>query len=213
MKYLLLENTLKNGAKKLGFELTFKQLQLFQDYYELLMFWNKTINLTTIVEEEEVAQKHFVDSLSYIKAFPTSFAELKFLDIGSGAGFPGVPLKIVFPDLKICLMEPSFKRTSFLHTLNSNMKLDLQIVEDKAEKWLKQHNEFFDIMMMRAVGQIDHFVDQIFNYLNKNGKIIISTGPGESLFKNKKGRNMETVSFLLPITTIKRNLLIIHKQS
>ncbi|MBI1820212.1 MAG: 16S rRNA (guanine(527)-N(7))-methyltransferase RsmG [Nitrospirae bacterium] len=211
MKYLLLENILKKGAKELGFNLTFKQLQLFQDYNELLLFWNKAINLTTIVDEEEVAQKHFVDSLAYIKAFPPFFAELKFLDIGSGAGFPGVPLKIVFPDLKICLMEPSFKRTSFLHTLNSRLKLDVRIIEEKAEKWLKQNQEYFDVMMMRAVGQIDHFIDQIFDYLNPNGRIIISTGPGERLFNNKKGRDVETISFLLPLTTIRRNLLIIHK--
>ncbi len=210
MKYFVLREDLKKGGDQLGIHLSDQQLDQFEEYYDLLLFWNRSVNLTTIVEEKEVAQKHFIDSIAYIKAFPSDFLKLKFLDIGSGAGFPGVPLKIVFPELNIHLMEPSYKRTSFLHMLNSKLKLTLPIIENKAEVWLKEHREFFDIMMMRAVGHIDHFVDQIFPYLSGNGRIIISSGPRPFDFKNSGQRKIETISFSLPLTTFQRNLLIIY---
>ncbi len=211
MKYLLLDNILQQGAEELGFELTLDQRNQFQDYYELLKTWNETINLTSIEGEEEVAKKHFVDSLTYLKGFPPSFLNLKCLDIGSGAGFPGIPLKIAFPELKITLLEPSFKRTSFLHHLNTKLRLGLRIIEDKAEPWLKNNQEFFDIMIMRAVGHIDQFVHQIIGYLNYDGRIVVSAGPRRIDFINKKNHKTKNLHFSLPLTTNQRQLLIIYK--
>jgi 16S rRNA (guanine527-N7)-methyltransferase len=211
MKYLILREDLKKGGDILGIQFSDQQLDQFEEYYELLLFWNRSVNLTTIIEEKEVAQKHFIDSIAYLKAFPLDFLKLKFLDIGSGAGFPGVPLKIVFPVLNIHLMEPSYKKTSFLHMLNSKLKLTLPIIEGKAEVWLKEHQKFFDVMMMRAVGHIDHFVDQIFPYLTGIGRIVISSGPRPFDFKNRAQKKVEMISFSLPLTTFQRNLLIIYK--
>ncbi len=211
MKYLILDNILQQGAEALGLRLVLNQRNQFQEYYDLLKTWNETVNLTSIEGEEEVAKKHFVDSLTYIKGLPPSFSNLKFLDIGSGAGFPGAPLKIAFPELKITLLEPSFKRTSFLHHLNTKLHLELRVIEDKAEPWLKHHQEFFDIMIMRAVGHIDQFVDQIFGHLNSDGRIVVSAGPRQIDFKNKKNQKTENLHFTLPLTTIQRQLLIIYK--
>jgi 16S rRNA (guanine527-N7)-methyltransferase len=211
VKYLILDNILQQGAEALGLRLTLNQRNQFQEYYDLLKTWNKTVNLTSIEGEEEVAKKHFVDSLTYTKGFPSSFINLKFLDIGSGAGFPGVPLKIAFPELKITLLEPSFKRTSFLHHLNTKLNLGLWVIEDKAEPWLKHHPEFFDIMIMRAVGHADQFVDHIIGHLNSDGRIVISAGPRPIDFKNKKKHKTENLHFILPLTTNQRQLLIIYK--
>ncbi|MBI1822573.1 MAG: 16S rRNA (guanine(527)-N(7))-methyltransferase RsmG [Nitrospirae bacterium] len=199
------------GSNALGIPLSDHQLLQFMEYYAFLLFWNKSVNLTTITGEEEVAQKHFIDSLAYTKAFPLGYLNLKFLDIGSGAGFPGVPLKIAFPYLDISLMEPSFKRTSFLHLLNSKLNLNVRIIEKKAEVWLEEERETFDIMMMRAVGHIDSFVNKILGYLNRNGRMIISSGPRPFDFKNNGQRRIETFSYTLPFTTIQRSLLIIHR--
>lgn len=206
-----MNDLLKQGASALGIPLSEEQLQKFKDYYELLLFWNRSVNLTTITDEVEVVQKHFIDSLAYVKAFPTDYRNLRFLDIGSGAGFPGVPLKIAFPALDIHLMEPSYKRTSFLHTLNSKLHLNVRVIEDKAEVWLKKNEENFDLMMMRAVGHIDNFVKQIFDNLNHHGRIIISSGPRPFDFRNVDQRRVETFSFLLPIASIQRSFLIVFK--
>lgn len=211
MKHFLLSDRLRKGTNELGIELSEFQIDQFSQYYDLLSFWNKSVNLTNIIQEQEVAEKHFLDSICYFQAFPPGFLDLEFLDIGTGAGFPGVPLKITFPELKLSLMDPSYKRTSFLHNLNSVLGLNLRIIERKAELWLRDHNEFFDIMMMRAIGQIDHFIDAIYEKLRQNGRIIISTGPKAFNFANVANRRTELFPLTISSKSFQRNLLIIYK--
>jgi 16S rRNA (guanine527-N7)-methyltransferase len=201
---------MSKGAEILDFTLSDFQLDQYQEYYDLLIFWNKSINLTTLVGEKEVAEKHFLDSLAYVKGFPKDRYDLQILDIGSGAGFPGVPLKILIPQLKMTLIEPSYKRTSFLHLLNSKLRLDLRIIESRGEEWLATCRDAFDVIVMRAVGELDHFIEHFSDRLASGGRFIVSRGPSPIAFRNRTGRRVEKITLTLPNTEIERILLVIQ---
>ena len=140
----------------LGITLNEKQKQQFDRYFEILVEWNKVMNLTGITEYEEVNEKHFVDSLSLIKA-----ADLKniksVIDIGTGAGFPGVPLKIVFPHLEIVLLDSLNKRVKFLNAVIDELGLEgIKTLHGRAEDYAKQteYREKFDLCVSRAVANL-----------------------------------------------------------
>lgn len=149
--------------KKEGITLTLRQACQFYDYYELLVEWNEKINLTSITEFEDVVIKHFVDSLGIVKMF-SSFEEAgEFLkgktlcDVGTGAGFPGIPLKILFPELKVYLFDSLDKRINFLNEVINKLSLeDIVAVHGRAEDLAreKEYREFFDISTARAVASL-----------------------------------------------------------
>jgi len=212
MKISSFQEALFQGATEIGVQLSESQIHQFFDYYNLLTFWNRSINLTAISGEMGVIEKHFLDSLLYSKLFPENFLELKFLDIGSGAGFPGLPLKIAFPDLNVLLMEPSFKRTSFLHAVNSKLQLHVKIVESKAEDWLKNNSFTFDIMTLRAVGRLEHFLETLLPYLNPSGKIIVSGQPEMVKLTRKMNAVTQLTIEPIPFKNHFRSFILITKQ-
>ena len=120
-------------AKKIDIELSDHQLEQFQKYYELLVEWNKVMNLTAIIEKEDVIIKHFVDSLLLAK-YKKLDESLSVIDVGTGAGFPGIPLKIAFPGLKVTLMDSLNKRVKFLNEVIRTLELDdIEAVHSRAE--------------------------------------------------------------------------------
>ena len=129
---------LDRGCAELGIQLEQRQREQFVQYYELLIEWNKVMNLTGITEFEEVLQKHFVDSLSVKKVVDLTKIS-RVIDVGTGAGFPGIPLKIVFPELKITLLDSLQKRIKFLNEVIGRLCLkDIEAIHGRAEEYLCQ---------------------------------------------------------------------------
>ena len=146
----------KRKASQLGIELSETQLEQFRKYYEMLVEKNKVMNLTAITEWDEVIDKHFIDSISLIKACDLS-EEKYILDLGCGAGFPGVPLKIAFPNLKIVLLDSLNKRILFLQEVIDTLGLEnIDALHGRAEDYARkpEYREQFDYCVSRAVANL-----------------------------------------------------------
>ncbi len=149
---------LKSGAARLELPLTSKQLRQFHTYYQELVSWNERINLTSITGFRDVQIKHFLDSLTVIKAFKQPDGkQLRVIDIGTGAGFPGLPVKIALPDMALVLLEATAKKAAFLRHLTAALELeDVDIVAGRAEDIAhqEQYRQKFDLVLSRAVAPL-----------------------------------------------------------
>mgnify|MGYP004686378451 FL=1 len=158
---------------KLGIQLTDEQLHQLDKYYQLLIEWNKVMNLTGITEEKEVYLKHFYDSLTIAKVIDLT-KEKSLCDVGSGAGFPGMVLKIVFPNLKVTLVDSLNKRIKFLTEVANELNLkDIALVHARAEDFAKNNREKFDVVTARAVAPINVLLEYCLP-LTKVGKYFIA---------------------------------------
>jgi 16S rRNA (guanine527-N7)-methyltransferase len=166
---------LKAGAKKLGLELTPCQLEQYETYYQELVEWNKRVNLTHITDYEEVQLKHFLDSLTVTLAWQPIKAGLRLIDVGTGAGVPGIPLKIAFPSIKLVLLEAVAKKAAFLHHISQKLGLDdAEIVVGRAEEiaHLPQYREKFDLVLSRAVAPLPTVVELVLPFCAVGGSFI-----------------------------------------
>lgn len=213
---------LKRKALELGIELSEKQLSQFQKYYEMLIEKNKVMNLTAITEWNEVVDKHFIDSISLVKAVDLS-GEAYLLDLGCGAGFPGIPLKIVFPDLKIVLLDSLNKRILFLKEVIEELQLEqIEALHGRAEDYAKkpEYREQFDYCVSRAVANLTTLSEYCLPYVKEGGSFISykSGKVQEELKEIKKamfllgGKVEEVISFTLPETEIERDFVCIKKE-
>jgi 16S rRNA (guanine527-N7)-methyltransferase len=165
---------LKAGAKKLGLELTPSQLSQYETYYQELIGWNKRVNLTHITDYEEVQLKHFLDSLTVVLAQPIN-ADLCLIDVGTGAGIPGVPLKIAFPSIKLVLLEAVAKKATFLRHITEKLGLDgVEIVAGRAEEIAHQaqYREKFNLALSRAVAPLSTLVELVLPFCAVGGGFI-----------------------------------------
>ena len=209
--------------KEFHIEITKEQEQQFMTYYELLVEWNSFMNLTAITEFDEVMKKHFVDSVSLINALPDlPEKEYTLIDVGTGAGFPGIPLKIVFPKLKVVLLDSLNKRVSFLNEVIDKLGLtDIKAVHGRAEDFAKQkeYRESFDICVSRAVANLATlseyclpFVKVDGNFISyKSEKITEEYENAKEAIKVLGGKYEKQVEFMLPSSDIYRNLFVIGK--
>ncbi|MCX6011540.1 MAG: 16S rRNA (guanine(527)-N(7))-methyltransferase RsmG [Chloroflexi bacterium] len=177
---------LKAGAKKLGLELNSEQLERFDAYYRELVDWNQRINLTAITDYEEVQIKHFLDSLTIALAWQPARGN-NVIDVGTGAGMPGIPLKIAFPDIKLVLLEATAKKVSFLHHIKEKLGLnDVEIIVGRAEEvaHVAQYRERFDLVLSRAVAPLPTLVELTLPF----------AAIGGSFIAQKKGRVDDEIS-------------------
>ena len=166
---------LKTGASELGIELAEDQIRLFMLYLKELKVWNEKINLTALKEDRDIVIKHFLDSISPVYLIQS---DTKLLDIGSGAGFPGVPIKIVRPDLDVTLLESSGKKSAFLKELIR--KLGLKGIAAFTERAENTENgvprKNFDCVITRAVGSVEHVIRLSLPYVEDGGSILLMRG-------------------------------------
>lgn len=216
--------SLQNFLRDCGVILTSRQEVQFIQYYELLTEWNSFMNLTAITEFQEVVRKHFIDSLSVLKAVPNLYnSSCCVIDVGTGAGFPGIPLKIVSPGLKVTLLDSLNKRVDFLKKVISVLQLhDICAVHGRAEDYARtgRMREAFDFCVSRAVANLATLSEYCLPFVKKSGYFI--SYKSEKIaeeFDNAKraiyvlgGRYEKKVEFYLPDSDDYRNLFIIKKE-
>lgn len=162
-----------NEVENLGIEITDKKLEQLEKYYELLIEYNKVMNLTGITEKEEVYLKHFYDSLTIAKIINLN-NENSLCDLGSGAGFPGIVIKIFYPNLKIVLVDSLNKRINFLNDVIKELKLEkIETIHARMEEYSKNNIEKFDVVTARAVAQMN-FLLEVSVPMLKVGKCFIA---------------------------------------
>lgn len=201
--------------KKLDIEITEDQLSKLNKFYKLLIEWNEKINLTRITEKEEVYLKHFYDSLTITKVIDLTKVNT-LCDIGTGAGFPGVVLKIMYPNVKITLVDALQKRVNYLNEIIKELELtDIEAMHVRGED-LK---EKYDVVTSRAVANIEKLLTYTMHLVNKDGVMIAMKGNiEEELTKqvedkiNKKYKIVEINKFLLPIENSNRSLVVIKNK-
>lgn len=165
---------LEAGAKKLGLELTPEQLERFDAYHHELVDWNQRINLTAITDYDEVQLKHFLDSLTVALVWRPAKGNA-VIDVGTGAGMPGIPLKIAFPDIKLVLLEATAKKVSFLHHITQKLGLDdVEIIVGRAEEvaHVPQYRERFELVLSRAVAPLPTLVELTLPFCALGGSFI-----------------------------------------
>lgn len=231
------------------FNISLSKVQLcqFMQYYELLTEWNKVMNLTAITDFDEVCKKHFIDSLSILKAFSSDnnfgndldnssgnssdndfcklcdfLKSLSVIDIGTGAGFPGIPLKIVFPDMRITLLDSLNKRINFLQTVIDELGLkEIEAIHGRAEDFAIKGKlrEKYDLCVSRAVANLSTLSEYCIPYVKIGGKFISyksekiaeEIAGADKAIKIMGGKVEKQVKFMLPDSDIYRNLVIISK--
>ena len=205
--------------EKLNISLDNDKLEKLDKYYNLLVSENKLYNLTAITEEEQVYLKHFYDSLTISKTH--IFTNEKVIDLGTGAGFPGIVLKIFYPDIHITLLDSTLKKCNFLKKVSEKLNLgNVTIINARAEEYSKNNRELCDIVVSRAVAPLKHLLEYGVPLLKINGLFISMKGNIENDITNiddyinkLKLSNLDVISFQLPIENSNRNLIKFTKIS
>lgn len=199
------EKLLIIGLKELGIEPSDTIISRFDKYLFELKKWNRAYNLTALKSDEDIIVKHFFDSLLYLKVMPEG--QWNICDIGSGAGFPGMPMAIVRPELNIVLIEPSRKKSAFLrHIKKAFMLNNVEVLEKRVED---VKDRIFDIAVTRALFSIIDLIEKAGHVLRKDGFFILNKGPKleDEIICLPGNVKFEVVTVTLPCTPLQRNLI------
>lgn len=219
---------LRDSFDQIGIELTDDQVTKFDKYYEMIIEKNKVMNLTKITDYNEAVTKHFVDSLSIVLLDDDISIIRRFhdgasvIDVGTGAGFPGIPLKIIFPEIKLTLLDSVNKKLDFLRDVCIELDFsDVNIIHGRAEDVAheKGSRETFDICVSRAVGNLATLSEYCLPFVKRNGFFISykSEKADDELarckhaFSELRGKLVQEATFELPYSDISRTLLLIMK--
>lgn len=218
----------RRGLEKLNIELTEEQFDQFEQYYDMLIEKNKVMNLTAITEYEEVLVKHFLDSLSIVnsnsvrKIIMNKENHISLCDIGTGAGFPGIPLKISFPHLSVCLMDSLNKRILFLQDVINKLNLsDISAIHARCEEIARkpEYRDQYDICTSRAVAKLNSLSELCLPFVKKDGVFVSYKAgniqdelvEGSPAINKLCGKVTETKSFILPESDNERTLIVTTK--
>lgn len=203
-------------VNKLGIEVNEEQLEKLEKYYDLLISYNEKMNLTAITDKKEVYLKHFYDSLTLLKVVDLNNEE-SLCDVGTGAGFPGIVLKIFYPHIKLTLVDSLNKRINFLKDVVSTLNLDNVIcVHARAEEYAKVNREKFDIVTARAVASLNVLLEYCIPMVKKNKYFVAMKGHEdinlyEHSLKILDSKIVNVNEFLLPIEDSQRTIIKIEK--
>jgi 16S rRNA (guanine527-N7)-methyltransferase len=204
---------LRNGLDQLRINHSESHINAFMTVLSELQKWNRTYNITSLKTDEEIIIKHFLDSLLYLKALPEGV--IKLADIGTGGGFPGIPIKIIRPEVMLTLIEPSRKKISFLRNIVRKTGLSgVTILQKRIEKLDRKSNEF-DLIVTRATFSVRDFLDIACPFINVSGRLVISKGPKVKEEIKHAGWNSgvnpveKSISVRLPFTDAERHILIL----
>ena len=211
------------GAENLGISFSKEQIDKFYYYYEILNEWNKVMNLTAITELEDVIYKHFIDSLSLVMAVKEiGERESNLIDVGTGAGFPGIPLKIIFPKISVVLLDSLNKRVRFLHEVIEKLNLtEIEAVHGRAEDFGQDriYREKFDYCVSRAVANMATLSEYCVPFV-KTGGIFVAYKSGKVQEEMERGRKAVEIfggkiekveKFILSGTDAERELVVVRK--
>ena len=211
--------TYEEALKELSIDITKEQLNQLHRYYELLIEYNKVMNLTGIIEEKEVYLKHFYDSITLARVYSFQKDE-KVCDIGTGAGFPGMVLKIVFPFLQVTLVDSLQKRIDFLNVVIEELELtNIEAIHDRIEDYAKGNREMFDVVTARAVSQLPILLEYAIPLLKVNGSFLSMKGLVQEselhthAFDILKCNMIKMDQFLLPKENSNRTIYVIQKKA
>lgn len=214
-----MKETLIKATNELGIDLTENQLEQFELYYQLLIEWNEKINLTAITDPEGVAVKHFADSLSILN-YVTVPQNAKVIDIGTGAGFPGIVLKIVRPDIDLTLLDSLKKRFLFLEDVLNKLNLTAEFIQGRAEDFGQDidYRETFDLAVSRAVAQLNTLSEYCLPFVRLSGKFVAFKGSNTEeitsathAIQTLGGKLIKAHTFELPFDGGARTLVEIEK--
>jgi 16S rRNA (guanine527-N7)-methyltransferase len=209
------DEILRDGIIELGFTASKEQINAFMTYLSVLKKWNKAYNLTSLEKNEDIIIKHFLDSLLYLKAILEG--EIRIADVGSGAGFPGIPIKIIRPETEIFLIEPSRKKSAFLRHVIRQLKLKgIEVIEKRIEETRVSHELPFavDVAVTRALFSIRDFIKKAKPIVREGGILILNKGPKvQEELKVLKDMKYEILTLGLPMSDIKRHIVTISKTS
>ncbi len=219
------ERILVDGTQRIGIKLNKNQIEIFSLYLDLLIEWNQKINLTSLKNPQEIIIKHFLDSLTCIKAIDlySNIDKNSIVDIGTGAGFPGIPIKIVCPSIELFLLEARKKKSIFLEKLTKELNLkQVQILKGRAETFGRctEHREKYDIVISRAVAPLNILSEYCLPLVRVGGLFIAQKGRS---YKSETEKGIKAIQFLggelikvekiqIPFINQNRYLLIINKK-
>lgn len=191
------KDLLYKGLDELAIPFSTSQVRAFITYLVELKKWNRAHNLTSLRSDEDIIVKHFLDSLLYLRAFPPKTSGLRIADVGTGAGFPGIPVKIMKPEIDVTLLEPSRKKTAFLRHLSRKLDLKngLTVLDARIEHLGKSYEKAFDTIVSRATFSLVDFIKTARPYVTISGRLVLSKGPAvaEELNEARSGTPDYTV--------------------
>lgn len=213
---------MNQDLRELGIEMSTEQTDQLYTYYEMLVEWNQFMNLTAITDFNEVIKKHFIDSLSLVKAYDIN-KMISLIDVGTGAGFPGLVLKIAFPDMKVTLLDSLQKRIQFLDAVVEKLKLQgIDTVHGRAEDFAKagKLREQYDLSVSRAVANLSTLSEYCMPFVRMGGcfipykseKMEEEMKTAQNAIRILGGKVERQVEFQLPGSDIYRNLVVIRKE-